>query len=181
MLDKELEEKLNKDFDEYANHVIFAFEQEVKDLKKEFGEDFHVGIEANYTIRTDNEDVLAIDTYIVNTVASSSTRHKFYNIDKKTGKLIEFKDLFKEEAKYTQSISKYIESEMRRANNDGTGNYWLADSDFGGFKEIKEDQNFYINDNANIVICFDKYEVAPGAYGCVEFEIPSVIISEILK
>ncbi|MDY3927926.1 MAG: RsiV family protein [Clostridia bacterium] len=46
---------------------------------------------------------------------------------------------------------------------------------------MKEDQNFYINDSGNIVICFDKYEVAAGAQGCPEFEIPKSVVESINK
>lgn len=181
LLNKELEEKLNKEFQENANAIICAFEKDVKELKEVYGDDFHLGIEADYIVRTDNEDILAIDSYIVNTVASSSTKHSFYNIDKKTGTLIELESLFKKEADYVTPISEYIISEMRKQNEEGTGYFWTDEKDIDNFEKIKENQNFFINDNGNIVICFDKYEVAPGAQGCPEFEIPNEVIKNVLK
>lgn len=181
LLNKELEEKLNKEFQENANAVICAFEKDVKELKEVYGDDFHLGVEANYTVRTDNEDILAIDSYIVNTVASSSTKHSFYNIDKKTGILIELESLFKKDADYVTPISEHIISEMRKQNEEGTGYFWVDEDDIAPFEKIKEAQNFFINDNGNIVICFDKYEVAAGAQGCPEFEIPNEVIKNILK
>ena len=181
LLNKELEEKLNKEFQENANAIICAFEKDVKELKKVYGDDFHLGVEANYTVRTDNEDILAIDSYIVNTVASSSTKHSFYNIDKKTGTLIELESLFKKDADYVTPISEYIINEMRKQNEEGTGYFWVDEDYIAPFKKIKEAQNFFINDNGNIVICFDKYEVAAGAQGCPEFEIPYSVIASIIK
>ncbi len=182
LLNKELEDKLNNEFKENANSVITAIEKDIKDLEKEFGEDFRLGVDASYIIRTDNEEILALDTYIVNTVASSSTRHSFYNISKKTGELIELKSLFKNNADYVSVISEYITTEMKKQNEKGEGAYWIgSESDFPGFEKIKENQNFFINGTDNIVICFDKYEVAPGAYGCPEFEIPKEVIKNILK
>ena len=38
--------------------------------------------------------VLSIDIYVVNTEGSSSTIHKFYNINKLTGEVIILKDKF---------------------------------------------------------------------------------------
>ena len=182
LLNKELEEKLNKEFQENANAIICAFEKDVKELKKVYGDDFHLGVEANYTVRTDNEDILAIDIYIVNTAASSSTKHSFYNIDKKTGTLIELESLFKKDADYVTPISEYIINEMRKQNEEGTGYFWVDEDDIiAPFKKIKEAQNFFINDNGNIVICFDEYEVAAGAQGCPEFEIPYSVIASIIK
>ena len=49
------------------------------------------------------------------------------------------------------------------------------------FKEISKDQKFFINDDGNIVICFDKYEIAPGATGSPEFVIPNDVVKDILK
>ncbi len=186
LLDKELENRLNSDFKENADMVISAFEEDIKELKSEFGEDtIHLGLEANYTVRTDNEDVLAIDTYILTTAGSSSTKHSFYNIDKKSGTLITLPSLFKSDADYVTPISDYILSEMKKQNADGTGYYMIdgeeAFADFEHFEKIKPEQNFFINEDGEIVICFDKYEVAAGAQGCPEFVIPIKIISNILK
>jgi len=47
---------------------------------------------------------------------------------------------------------------------------------FGEFIAIKADQQFYITDKGKLVISFDKYEVAPGAMGIVEFEIATDVI-----
>lgn len=182
LLDKELEERLNAEFKENADSVIAAFEKDVKELSEEFGEDnFHLGVTADYVIRTDNENILSIDTYIVNTVASSSTTHRFYTIDKKTGALLELEALFIEDADYVTPISEYIKEEMKKQNFEGTGCFWIEEENIENFEKIKNDQNFFINNNGNIVICFDKYEVAAGAQGCPEFEIPGHIIENIRK
>ncbi len=183
LLDKELEEKLNKEFKENADAVISAFESDVKALKEEFGDEetIHMGIDANYTVRTDNDKILSIDSYITNTSGSSSTTHKFYNIDKKTGELLTLKGMFKDNSDYVTPISEYIVAEMKKENEKGTGYYWVDDEVMENFEKIKNDQNFFINENGNLVICFDKYEVAAGAQGCPEFEIPNNIVKDILK
>ena len=183
LLNKELENKLNNEFKENSQAVIAAFEKEIKELQKDFGDDFHMGVDANYVVRTDNDNILAIDTYIVNLVGSSSTKHSFYTIDKKKETLIELKGLFKDNADYITPISEYIISEMKKENQAGTGGFWIGNEDelVDGFEQIKEDQSFFINDAGNIVICFDKYEVAPGAYGCPEFEIPEKVVKDILR
>lgn len=182
LLDKKLEDKLNAEFKENANTLIAAYEKDVKELKEEFGDDvpIHMGVESDYTVRTDNDSVLALDVYIFNVAGSSSTRHTFYNINKKTSKLIELKDLFKKGADYVTPISEYVKKQMEYENKTNDGLFWVEDDEFTeGFKKIKADQNFYINDKGEIVICFDKYEVAAGAQGCPEFVIPQSVISDI--
>ena len=39
----------------------------------------------------------------------------------------------------------------------------------------------YINKSGELVICFDKYEVGPGAMGLVEFTIPKDIIKPLMN
>ncbi len=182
LLNKELEEKLNAEFKENADAVIAAFENDVKELSEEYGdENFHLGVEASYVVRTDNEDILAIDCYVVNTVASSSTIHRFYTIDKKTGTLLKLESLFKDGADYVTPISKYIIGEIKRLNEEENGLFWIGEDDIEGFEKIHKDHKFFINNNGNIVICFDKYEIAAGAQGSPEFEIPNSVVKDILK
>lgn len=182
LINKELQEKLNKEFAENANSVIGAFEKDIKELSEAYGDkNFHLGVDADYIVRTDNENILAIDWYIVNTAASSSTTHRFYTIDKKTGTLLELESLFAEDVDYITPISDYILGEMKKQNETSNGLFWVNEDDISPFEKIREDQNFFINDKGNIVISFDKYEVAAGAQGSPEFEIPNDIIKNILK
>ena len=182
LLDKELEDKLNNDFKEYADSVIAAFEKDVKELKEEFPDsEIHYGIDSGYEIRTDNDKILAIDVYLVNTVGSSSTTHKFYTIDKASGKLITLKSLFQDGADYVGVLNSYLVSEMKRQNEAGLNMFWVDDPDMGSFESIRQDQNFYINTDGRLVICFDKYEIAPGASGSPEFVIPEEVIQDIRK
>lgn len=184
LLDKELEEQLNNEFKENAAFIIAAYEKDVKELKAEFpDEEVHMAIESNYIVKTDNDDILAIDAYIFTASGSSNTIHHFYTIDKRTGELLTLSSLFKDDADYVDVISQYITGEMQRINANEDGLFWIDGEEnvFDGFKAIKPEQNFYINDDGNLVICFDKYEVAAGAQGSPEFAIPQEIIAEILK
>lgn len=185
LLDKELEKRLNDELKENAEAIIYAYEQDIKELKKEFGDDMiHMGVESNYIIKTDNEDILALDVYLFNVAGSSSTKHTFYTLDKKSGELLTLKGLFKDNADYVTILSDYIRSEMMRLNKEEEGMFWIdgeTDEMFEGFKQIKADQNFYIDDAGKIVICFDKYDVAAGAQGSPEFVIPDNIVHDILK
>lgn len=178
--DKKLEEKLNREFKKNAKTIIEKYEKDLKELKDEFGEDtVHMGVNSDYIVKTDNDNILAIDVYILNTAGSSSTVHSFYTIDKKSGKLLTLKGLFKKDADYVKVLSDYIKQEMKRENDENDGLFELNGE--WAFKSIKKDQNFYINNDGLLVICFDKYEVAAGAQGSPEFVIPNEVIKDILK
>lgn len=71
---------------------------------------------------------------------------------------------------------------MRQQMKNDENKIYFIDTDMSenDFKQIKEDQNFYFNNN-DLVICFDEYEVAPGYMSKTEFIIPNNIIYDILK
>ncbi|WP_249651017.1 RsiV family protein, partial [Lysinibacillus sp. D4A3_S15] len=46
------------------------------------------------------------------------------------------------------------------------------------FTAIQPDQQFYISDKGKLVLSFDKYDVAPGFMGVVEFEIPTDVLKD---
>lgn len=180
LADKKLEKKLNREFKENAKKIISQYEKDVKEIKEQFGDEtVHMGLSSDYIVKTDNDDILAIDLYILITAGSSSTVHSFYTIDKKSGELLTLEGLFKKDADYVDILSDYIKSEMKRENEEN-GGYYELDGEFA-FKKIKKDQNFYINSDGCLVICFDKYEVAAGAQGSPEFVIPDEVIENILN
>ena len=49
------------------------------------------------------------------------------------------------------------------------------------FKEISPEQNFYINEENQLVIVFDEYEVASGNMGMPEFVIPGGLLEDIAR
>lgn len=179
---KELEAKLNSEFKEYADSIIAEYNSDVADMKKEFGDDTdaHMGFESGYIVNTNNDNYLSIDIYYVNLVGSSSTTHTHYTVDKKHGKLLTLSDLFAPNADYVGAISQYIKGEMARLNREEDGLFWIEGDEMSdSFISIAKDQNFYINSNGDLVICFNKYEVAAGAQGCPEFIIPDTVITKL--
>ena len=93
------------------------------------------------------------------------------------------KSLFKDNADYITPISEYIRGEMKRINDEENGAFWIEKDEFNFdiFEKIKPNQNFYINSDNKLVICFDKYDVAAGAQGSPEFVIPDGVIKDILR
>lgn len=183
LIDEETQAKLNEEFKDQAQSVIAAFEQDVKELKEAFGDEtVHMGIEYNYEVKTNTDDILAIDTYTFFASGSSNSVHNYYTINKHTGEIYTLEGLFKDGADYVTPISDYIKKEMARRNAEEGGMFWVDDDEYvEGFDKIADDQNFYINADGNIVICFAKYEVAAGAQGVPEFVIPDEVVADIIK
>lgn len=182
LIDKELEQKINKEFAEYADSIIAEFKAEAEALQSEFpGETVHFGMDSGYQVLTNTEDYLAIDIYLVNMVGSSSTVHKYYTIDKKTQKLLTLNDLFVEGTNYTGILEEYVTNEMKKQNASGEHMYWIDEPEFMPESLVTPESLFYIDPNGQLVICFEKYSVAPGAEGSPTFTIPNDVIADIIK
>ena len=182
--DPEFEAKLNAELKENAEAVIQSFNEDLKALEAEFpGETVHMGVDYGYEVKTNNNDYLSIDVYQVNTAGSSSTMYWYYTVDKHTNQLVTLPSMFKDGADYVGVLSEYIKTQMRAQMDAGENYYWLDEQEdyMENFDKIKPDQKFYINNDGNLVICFDKYEVAPGSSGSPEFEIPLSVIAGVLK
>ena len=182
LLDAELQQRLNAELAGNAAAVIAAFEQDVRELGEQYGdENFHLAVTADYTVRTDSEEFLAVDCFVTTTEASAATTHRFYTIDKKTGALVDLPSLFKAGADYEAVINAYLIAEMERLNESEGGMFFVGEQDVERFEGIRADQSFFVNESGNIVICFDEYEVASGAQGSPEFELPREVTADILK
>ncbi|HHW37439.1 MAG TPA: anti-sigma-V factor rsiV [Bacillales bacterium] len=181
-----LQATLNEKYLEESKALYEQFQADIDELKAANGG--HLGVDSGYEIKTDNDRILSIGRYVVNTVASSSTTYQFDTIDKQKGLLITLPSLFKNDA-YINVISEEVKKQMiAQMENDDSMFYWVENPNhpvedldlIDPFEKIKANQSFYINKDNKLVIVFDKYEVAPGYMGVVEFTIPSVVLEDIL-
>lgn len=167
--DKKTEQKLNKEFDKYSDAIIAQYEADVKDM----GSDPHVAVSSSYKVLVDNSSQLTI---VMNTVVAKGDSMEtdwYYNIDKKTGKLLKLSDVFRSGTDYIKPINAYISGEINKNPDD----YFMEDDKF---KSIASDQNFYINKDGKLVLVFDEASIAPAYKGVIEFTVPTDIISGIL-
>ena len=175
---KQLESALNQKYMEENKKLYENFINEMEKIG-----DGHLAVDSGYIVKTDNDEVLSIGRYVVNTMASSSTIFKYDTIDKKNEVLITLPSLFKDDS-YIEIISKNIEEQMIERNKEDENNiYWvegIQEENIDLFEKIAENQNFYISEEGKLVISFDKYEVAPGYMGVIEFTIPTETLSDIL-
>lgn len=182
---KELQNSLNEKYLKDNEILYTQFQAEMEEMKeKNQGNEGHLGVDSGFVIKTDNEQILAIGRYVVNTVASSSTKFKYDTIDKKKEILLNLPSLFKDES-YVELISANIKNQMLKENSlDENKIYWtkgIGDEGFANiFEKISPEQSFYINNDNKLVISFDKYEVAPGYMGVLEFIIPTESINDVL-
>jgi len=116
---------------------------------------------------------------------SSNYMAQYFTVDKRAHKLLSLSDITGGKADAMEKIRAYIEESMREYNKNNDMKYWVDDGPEGGdykesldkvFASIEEKRQYYLNEEGQLVITFNKYDVAPGAMGSPEFIIPNEIL-----
>lgn len=169
---------INESIEEMTDRLVARFEEQV-----EQGEG-HSSIYADHEVVTNTDTWFTLRIDVTEIAASGFQYQYYYHIDKTTGEIASLKNLFEEGADYITPISENIKKQMREEMRaDESKMYWIDSEDeiIEDFEAIKEDQNFYLNEEGQIVICFDEYEVAPGYMGLVEFAVDEEAVAAIRK
>ena len=169
---------INKDVSELTTALINRFYEDLEiNGNKGYG-----SLNVDYEVVTNTDSWFTLKLTVCQTAASSNTYFKFYHIDKNQGKIVELGDLFNTD-KFSDSLVAEIKKQMQeQMANDENISYWINNSGIGEeFATVSADDNFYWNENGDLVIIFDKYEVGPGSMGTPEFVIDKGVIRDILK
>lgn len=169
---------INNDVNKLTDTLVKQF---YKDLDS-IGDSGHSSIYVDYETVTNTESWFTLKMRVHEAAGSSNTYYKYYHIDKKSGKIIKLSDLSEDEG-FLETLEKEIRQQMRsQMDNDSNKIYWLDDSVIGkDYVALTPEHNFFWNENGDLVIVFDKYEVAPGAMGTPEFTVDKALISDMLK
>lgn len=165
---------------------------EIQKISKELLVEFvnHIRDELGYKelivkseVVTTTQDYFTLKLSCYQSEASGYEWDYFYTIDLTSGKKLELKDIFVDGVDYITPISENIKEQMRsQMEKDENISYWLDDEmEESNFNEITEEINFYINQNNDVVICFNEGDVAPMYMGIIEFEIPAEVLKAIRK
>lgn len=165
-------EQVNKSVEDYTNQIIARFEEDVK----RDGEEAHIGLYTEYKVLADNNRFFTLKIQTDEVMASGYQSALIYNIDKKTDKILELKDMFPAGTDYVTLLSDAAKKVMQKnMQEDENKSYFLDDGMGSDFEKINENQTFYINDAGRMVLVFNEYDVAPGYMGLVEIELPDSV------
>ena len=155
----------------YADDAVLRAE-EYRDAFLETGgtldewAEHNIKITVGYEIKQQNDDYLSFVVSGTENWTNAYSESKYYNLDLNTGKTVTLKDMLGSD--YVELANKSIREQIAKRQNVGE-TFFTAEE--GGFTGISEDVRFYINENNRPVIVFEKYEIAPGASGKIEFEV----------
>lgn len=169
---------INKSVSELTTTLVNQF---YKDLEITANNGYG-SIHVDYEIITNTDRWFTLKLAVSETAASSNNYFEFYHIDKEQGKIIELGDLFNTDD-FSDTIVVEIKKQMKQQMGaNETVKYWIDDEKIGEeFATVGSDHNFYWNYDGDLVIVFDKYEVAPGSMGTPEFIVEQELIKDILK
>lgn len=129
-------------------------------------------VNQSYTVIRNDEDILSFKVVTTKIKASGYETAYFYNVDIKNSKLLKLSDLFNKDYDYISVINNEIISKMKEAIKKEDAGYIIE-----YFTTIDDNTNFYINEEGNLVIVFNEYEIAAGYMGMPEFIIDTSLFN----
>lgn len=155
--------------EDYNQNVVFG-EKGIEE-----GYDPHFMYQYYWDTVTDSDDyfVFRISWYFG--AGSSTTLNEYFNLDKKTGKLLVFSEDAVTTPEQMAAVRAQILEQMEAANAEsikeyGAGLFWTEDDSLDiSLGQVSYLNHWYYNADGDLVITFDKYEIAPGAAGSPEF------------
>lgn len=126
-----------------------------------------IAITVDYEIKNESSEYLSFVIYGYESWLSSEAVAYYYNLNVNTMQYVTLEELLGQN--YVDLVNEQINQQIKERQENGSQVFFTQEE--GGFETISEEQNFYINNAGNVVIVFEKYEIAPGSMGNVEFEI----------
>ncbi len=188
----EQEEETGSDIQVTLKKTSEEINAEIKAVSAKLIEEFKEGLknrEGYQTMQVKSEVAATTEEYFTlklicyQAAGSGYEEHHFYTIDLKTGERMQLKDIFTEGSDYIAVVSETIKEQMRQQMAADENVIYNLDTDIPewNFNAITEETSFYLNENGELVICFNEGEVAPMYMGCVEFVIPNDKLEDIRR
>lgn len=168
-----LEQRINTEIRTRIQQTLDDAEVRAREARDAFvetggqAEDFiPVMIDVDYEVKCSNGRYLSFVVYQTETQASAYTQVYTYNLDLATGTDLTLPGLLGSDWK-AQCNAAVREGMARRIKEEGAV-YFTNSSAFRG---VPDDQKFYLDENGDPVVFFEKYEIAPGYMGIQSFPV----------
>ena len=173
MADENDEILLNAHFLAKKDEIIADYEQNLAMAKANYpdGNGPHFEYKYSWNIVTDDDDHFVIWTTYFFAAGSAGEQNEFFNLDKKTGKLLDFDDDAVPSLEAIAKIREQIFTSMSNANLAGADFWTEGDALDVRLGQVRYLNHWYYNKNGDLVICFDGAEIAPASRGTVYFVI----------
>ena len=169
----DLDERVNLEIQKVVKECLDRSEERAKEYYDAFiatggnPEDYiPVEITVDYEVKYISEEYASFVVYQYEDRFNAYNYSFYYNLDLETGKNVTLRDLYG--TNYREIVAGSIEETIEGWNDEQKSMLWedLSFSDL-----ISEDTKFYLNENGEVVVVFEKYQIAVGTAGELEFVI----------
>jgi hypothetical protein len=130
------------------------------------GEFLPLEVVIDYDMKCSDAEIVSFVIYKFETKASFYQENRFYNIDLESGRELTLRDLYG--GNYKEIVSARVREGIAQLSEERK--FYLFD-DVVIEDLIDTDRHFYIDSDKTVVVVFQKYEIAAGAAGQLEFPI----------
>ena len=181
MSDQEEEDAINTKLEQTGNDLIAQYKSDLQDVLETYGkgEGPHFASLFSYDLVAESDNAISYSTTITHISASAGLDTEFFVFDKDTGTRVTLNDIFDHNPNYMANLKAYLleEIEIRRTKEDTP--FWEGSELDTGFENIEARNRYYLDQDGNLVIYFEKYDIAPGAWGPIMFTIPEEVFDKI--
>ena len=194
MADPDQQASLNDFIRSIVYSAMDEFEGEGREILSEYGvEDApHYYLSYDFDIVTSNESVVTLALTYFSAGGSSYQSTSYFNFNRQTRELILMDDYFIPGSAAASILRDEILRQMRaEMDRNPETIYWIDENagENGEFAldwddllaNVGNNYGYYINEFGELVVAFNKYEVAPGVMGTPEFTIPMGVLTEMDK
>lgn len=125
-------------------------------------------VDINYQVYFIDSSLASFSINATQINASSYLQKTFFNIDLKTARQLSVEDFLGK--KYSQIIQTEIQKQIKENKKNLERSYF---DDVIQNLNIQKEQPFYINQQNQVVVVFNEFDIAPGYMGMPEFIIPT--------
>ena len=164
---------LNAQKNKKKDEIMAEYNRNMEMAKANYSEGNGPHFEYKYSweVITDDDDYFVIWTKYFFAAGSAGEQNEFFNLNKKTGKLMNFDEDAVTSLEEMAKVREQIYQSMSNAKLAGA-DFWtdgdVLDVQLGKVRYLN---HWYFNKNGALVICFDEAEIAPASRGTVYFVI----------
>lgn len=170
--DADLEDYINSTIEEKVQLVLTEAEVRADEYKTAYLEtggteegwaEKNMQVTVDYDIYLQNDDYLSFRVFTHETLAAVYSQNLYFNLDLQAQRTLSLADLLGED--YVVTITSVVKEDIESNPDIYFDNVKTDDW------QAREDVSFYLNGDGKVVVVFEKYELAPGAMGRLEYEI----------
>lgn len=164
---------LNAHFLEKKDEIMAEYNRNMEMAKANYpeGNGPHFEYKYSWEVITDDDDYFVIWTKYFFAAGSAGEKNEFFNLNKKTGKLMDFDKDAVTSLEEMAKVREQIYQSMSNANLAGADFWTDGDALDVQLGRVRNLNHWYFNKNGSLVICFDEAEIAPASRGTVYFVI----------